>query len=40
MVREISMARENASREFRRSVKSMVETGDRSIRPTDFLASL
>jgi hypothetical protein len=40
MFHEVSMARENASREFRRSVKSMGETRDRSIRRTEFRASL
>jgi hypothetical protein len=40
MFHELSMARENASREFRRSVKSMGETRDRSIRRTEFRASL
>jgi len=40
MFHEVSMARENASREFRRSVESMGETRDRSIRLMEFRASL
>jgi hypothetical protein len=40
MFHEVSMARENASREFRWSVKSMGETKDRSIRRAEFRASL
>jgi hypothetical protein len=40
MFHEVSMARENASRELRRSVKSAGETWDRSIRPTEFRVSL